>query len=217
LASTSEQHLGRHLAEAIQHALHAEVRRARGEHRAEAGRGEHDDDRFGHVGQQRRHAIARHHAQRLQRLRNARNLLVKLAVAEPGVRPVLGAEHDGAGFVARAQQVLREIEPRVGEETRPGHALAVGQDPLAARLGNDAGEIPQVRPEGFRLLHRPAVERVIVGQRKTAPRVECAREARQVGGLDAFRRRAPEGLFGGHHAPPCCPPPRACQSRLAGG
>jgi hypothetical protein len=57
-----EQHGRRDLPEAVQHAAHAEIRRARGPDRAETGRSEHGNDGLGRVGQEAADAVARAYA-----------------------------------------------------------------------------------------------------------------------------------------------------------
>ena len=71
VAVGAEQHLGLDLAEAVEHALHAEVGRAARPHGAEARRGEHRGGRFREVGQIAGDAIALADAHVGERLRHA--------------------------------------------------------------------------------------------------------------------------------------------------
>ena len=72
VAVDRDQHLGLDLAEAVDDALHAEIGRAGGPHRAEAGGGEHGDDRLGHVGELRGDAVAGPDAAGGERVAHAR-------------------------------------------------------------------------------------------------------------------------------------------------
>ena len=72
-------------------------------------------------------AVAGLHAQRAQRLRKLRHLVVELGEGEPAAHLVLAPEHDRGLAVAPAQQVLGEVEARSREPARAGHAVGVDQ------------------------------------------------------------------------------------------
>ena len=76
VAVHGEQDARLDLAEAVEHAGRAEIRRAGGEDRAERRRRRHDGHRFRHVRQQGRHPVALADSRSRQRLRDARGLLV---------------------------------------------------------------------------------------------------------------------------------------------
>jgi hypothetical protein len=150
-----EQHLGLDLAEAVDDALHAEIRRAGRPHGADARRREHGDDRLGHVRQIAGDAVARLDAHRRQRLGEPRDFGVQLG---PGDRPldlVLAPEDQGRRRVVPAQQVLREVEPGLREEPRAGHPVRMVQRDLAS-LADDPGEKPHGVPEVSRMRDGPA-------------------------------------------------------------
>jgi hypothetical protein len=209
VAVAAEQHPGLHLPEAVHHALHAEVRGARRERRAQARGGEHRDDALRHVGHEGGHAVAFAHARRDERLPHARHLVVQLAVGEPAAHALLAPEDHRLGVVAAAQQVLREVEPRAGEEARAGHPVAIGEHGLAAGLGDHAAEVPHRDPEFLEMLDGPPVERGVVAQPHAVAPAHQFHERRDVGVPDAFRRRAPERLLVHRRAPQSSAPPAA--------
>ena len=52
-----------------------------------------------------------------------------------------------SAVVVPPKQVLGEVEPRVGEESRARHAVGVDQTALAL-VADDAAEVPDEVPEG---------------------------------------------------------------------
>ena len=123
VAVGGEQDLGLDLAEAVEHAAHAEVGRARGPDRAERGRREHRDDGLGAVRQDARDPIARAHADAAQPRGERADLRAQLRERQLAARAVLAGEDQRGRGVVAAQQVLGVVEPRSGEEARAGHAV----------------------------------------------------------------------------------------------
>src|SRR6266581_3413499 len=184
IAVGGEEHGRPDLAETVEHALHAEIGRGRGQDRAQARDREHHRRRLGHIGKVGGDAVAGLHAQSAQRLRRARHEIVQLAVRQASLHAVLAPEHDRGGGIAPAQQILGEVEPRIWKPLRPGHPVAVQKRalPLAARA--HAGESPQRLPELLRPVGRPAVE-IPVGVDAELPVADrLARETREVRLLD---------------------------------
>jgi hypothetical protein len=84
VAVHGQQHGGLDLREPVHHAAGAEIGRARGPDRADAGGGEQPDHRLGDVRQQRHDAIALGHAQGPQPARDPGHFGGELGVAELG-------------------------------------------------------------------------------------------------------------------------------------
>ena len=79
---------------------------------------------------------------------------------------MLAAESDGEAVVAPMQQVLGEVQPALGEETRAGQLVAVDQMRRRSLVADDAGEIPEQRPEASTVVDRPLMQRVIAVDRE---------------------------------------------------
>ena len=62
------------------------------------------------------------------------------------------------------EQILGEIQPRVGKESRARHLLEIVDDAVAA-FAADAAEVPHGAPEVRRAIDRELVERGVVGNR----------------------------------------------------
>ena len=152
VAVGDEQQLGCHLAEAVDHALHAEVGRGRGPDRANAGRREHGDHRFRNIGQVAGDAVTGLHAKASQGLRQPRHLRIQIRMAHAAFDPVLTPEQDRRRIVAPAQKVLGKVEPRVREPPCPGHSVAADQHFRSLATGAHPRKSPQRRPELLRVL-----------------------------------------------------------------
>ena len=125
IAVGGEEHLGRDLPEAVEHAVHAEVRRAGGPGRAEAGGRQHGDGGLRQVGQEARDPVALADSRGAQASRDARHFAPQLPMGDLPARAALVDEHDGGVIVVVPQQVLGEVEPGVREEARAGHELRI--------------------------------------------------------------------------------------------
>ena len=192
IAVGREQYLGRDLPEALEHAVHAEIRRARGPHRPEAGGGEHRDRSFRHVGHEAGHAVAGHHARRRQARGDARHFAAQLAVGERAARAALVAEHQCWSVVVVAQQVRGEVQPRRREEARAGHQLRVLEHRTLAPGGADVGEACELAPEILRRVQRPRVQLLVGRKLRAVAGIYVAHEAGEVRIGDARSRRTPQ-------------------------
>ena len=172
----------------------AEIGRAGGPDRADAGGGEHGDDRLRHVRDEAGDAVARLDGHGLESLREAGDLIVELIRAEPPLYLVLAPEDDGLALVAPAQQVFGKVQPRRGEEAGTGHAIAILERDRAARLVDDTAERPDGLPELVGRLDRPVVE-ILKSRDIRAPLLaHGGDELRHVRRGDALRARPPERL-----------------------
>ena len=163
VAVGGDQHLGRDLAEAVEHAARAEIRRARGPDRAEARRCQRRDDGLRHVRQVARDPVSLADSAGRQRLGHARNLVVQLREAEAPPDTILAPENQCVRLVPRAQQVFGVVESRVGKPASARHPVAVDYDARARPVADDAREVPHGAPELRRLGDRPGVQRAVVG------------------------------------------------------
>ena len=159
VAGRGDQHLGRDLAEAVEHAIDAEIRRAGRPDRADRRGREHRHDGLGRMRHDRGDPVAGPDAVPPERGREARDLPVQLAIAELAPDAVLAQRHDRRTVVAKTQQVLGEVEPRADEPARPRHAVAVDQHLLGRPARHHAGELPERRPKLFRPIDRPGAQR----------------------------------------------------------
>ena len=197
VAVDRDQHLGLDLAEAVEHALHAEIGGARRPDRAERGRRQHRDDGLGGMRHHRRHPIARADALALQSCGEFRHLEMQLAVAQLPPPAIFGPGDDRKLVVAPPQQVLGEIELGADEPLRPRHPVAADQHLAPRPACAHVRETPQRRPEQLGMLDRPRPERAVIPQ-PLAVRFGCLpRERRHVGPLDALLRWLPDRLIHG--------------------
>ena len=147
VAVHGEEHARLDLAEAVEHALHAEIGRARRPHRAQARRAQHRHDGLGHVRNVRRDAIARPRFPGLQRRGHPRRRRHQFRMRDAADEPVLAAKHERiAGIVGRAarEQVFREIEARVRKPSGAGHARR-GRRACARRASRRRPQSPRPR------------------------------------------------------------------------
>ena len=155
-----------------------------------------EHDRLGHVGHVARRRGRRPHARGAHRLRQARDAR-RAARRATCARVSLSSPQNtmASVAVAPAQQVLREIEARVGEPLRAGHAVAVDEHARALVRGDHATEIPHRFPELFRAVHAPIIEfRVGVEAEFPAPD-RAARERGEIGLLDLRLAGRPHRLL----------------------
>ena len=110
-----EQHLRANLAEAIEHGVDAEVRRARRPHGADAGRRQHRDDGLGTVRDECRDAVAVADAERAQARGDARDLRAQLVPRQLAALAALVGEYERRAARVVLEQVLGEVEPRAFE------------------------------------------------------------------------------------------------------
>jgi hypothetical protein len=146
VAIDANQHLGLDLAEAIKHALHAEIRRSGGPDGAERSCGQHGDQRFRQIGQV---AATRSPSPTPAAIRNCwkrATRVIKLGAAHPPLDLVLAPENQRFAIIASLQQVFGVIQPRFGKPAGAGHFVAIAQHCIAF-FADRAAEIPNFRPE----------------------------------------------------------------------
>ncbi len=119
----AEEHAWPNLAEAVEHAVGAEVRRAGRPDGADGCRREHGHDRFGEVRQKSRDPVAHTNTVCTERSRRSGDLSVELAEGEAALRTVLVPEDDSGTAIVVPQQVLGEVEARAGEPAWPSHGI----------------------------------------------------------------------------------------------
>jgi len=98
-------------------------------------------------------------------------------------------------FITRVQQILGEVEFHSFEPLRPGHSVAVAEHRSVVPVGTHVGKVCELEPEGLALLDRPPMERGVVGEFQSAPRLEALHEAGEVRRLASRLTRPPERLF----------------------
>ena len=197
IAVPGEQNLRLGLAETVEHALHAEIGRGRGEDRADAGSRQHRYQGLGQVGHVGRDAIAGHHTQAPQGRGQARHFQVELAMRHAPLALVFAPEHQCIPIVAAAQQVLGKIQLGFGKPFGAGHLLAVyGND--AAHFAAHLAEFPDRGPELFRVCDRPGVQaRVVRAGQSTIPAPASGlHELRETGAGNALCGRLPDRRIG---------------------
>lgn len=137
------------LAEAVEHALHAEIGRAGGPDRAEARRRQHAGDGLGAVRHHRGDTVADTDALCRQPLLQAGDQTAQVLRRQAQRRAVLAAEDEDLCLVdlhPRSEQVLGEVQPCLGEKARAGHSV-IGKH-RGALLANDTAPVPHRVPEG---------------------------------------------------------------------
>ena len=132
-----DQHARRDLAEAVEHALHTEIRRARRPHGADCGCAERRDDGLGDVRKVAGDPVARRRRRRAAARRESPHRRPSSAAVSARWRPASSWKTMAGVVVAAAQQVLGEVQRRVGKEARAGHAIEIDRHPLAA-VADDA-------------------------------------------------------------------------------
>ena len=148
VAVDGEEHARLDLPEAVEHALHAEIRRARRPHGAQARRPEHRADRLGHVGDVRRDPVARRDAQRLQRRSRPATPSRRAPRARRGGRACPRREtpaHRRASSAARrVSRFSAKLRRASGNQRAPGIRVGSTSGALAA-LSDHAREVPERR------------------------------------------------------------------------
>ena len=137
IAVDGEEHLRLDLAEAIDHAAHAELGRAARPDRAQRGRGQQRDERLRHVRQVRGHPVAAAHAEALEPGAGARDLR---RAARPAVErqplPSLRARDDHDVRSDRGPRRRRacsaQFRPASGNQRAPGMRSSAERRPRPA-------------------------------------------------------------------------------------
>ena len=173
VAADREQHLRLELAEPVEDAADAELRRARRPDRAEARGREERDERLGDVREVGDDAVAGADAEPLQAGARARDLVAELAERQLDglARLRVRDDRDGVDVLVAAEHVLGVVQPRAGEPLGAGH-LARAEHALVRGVRADLEELPDRRPEALEVGDRPAPQLVV------AREVEAALAAR---------------------------------------
>ena len=129
VAVGGDEQLRLDLAEAVEHAVRAEIGRARRPDRADRGGGEHRGDRLGHVRHQRRDAVARRRRRARGSACCSRETRAWRSRQESrGLDLVLAAEDDGVAVVVPARAGSRRSSACAsGKKRRAGHPVAVDE------------------------------------------------------------------------------------------
>jgi hypothetical protein len=157
IAVRRNEHRGCDLAETVEHALDAEVGRARGPGGAEAGGSEHGDDGLGDVRQETGHAVALLHAGGTECGRATGDGVAQLVPGDVAGAAILGDLDEGVLRAGEAQQVAGVVERGTGEPARAEHALT-GTCGLRGACELDVGKVAEGGPERVRVLDRPIPE-----------------------------------------------------------
>ena len=193
VAVGDEQDLRLDLAEAVEHAAYAEIRRARRPDDALRQRGEREHPGLGHVRDKGRGAIARAQAQLRERLRGARHVAGEVGVAHAALEAALVPEHERVALVAAPEQVLGEIQARVRKPLGAWHLVAVHQHRAALFRSDHAAPVPDLRPELLGMVHRPLVELGVGIQLELVLAHDMASELRDLRVLDRLLGGCPDG------------------------
>ncbi len=195
VAGRREQHLRLELAEPVDDAAHAELRRRRRPDRAEARGREERDERLRNVREVADDAVAGADAEPLQSGAGARDLVAQLAVGELDriARLRMRDDRDLVQVLVAADHVLRVVQRRAGEPHRSGHRV-VAQHAFVRRVRADLEEVPERAPEALEIGHRPAVKLVVAGERETALVLEPLEQPAELG--PRIRGRRPEDIAG---------------------
>ena len=208
VAVDREQHARLDLREPVDHAAHAEVRRAARPDGADGRAGVEADDRLDDVRQVRDDAVPGADAARAERRRRVSRRVAQLAPGRLRERAELRRvpDGDGRGIIA-AKDVLGVVETRAGEPLGSRHRPRA-QHALVGRGGLHVEVLPDRGPERLDLGHRPPPELVVPARLDSVAVREPAGVARELGALHPLRRGRPQ--HGRSHAVE--PTPRArCQ------
>ena len=193
-----QQHGGLDLAQPVDDAAGAELRRARRPDRAQAGRGQEGDDRLGDVGQVGGHAVAAAHPQPHQARTTAGHLLAQLGHRQLVAAAGLREPDQGRAVRLAAQGVGRVVQPGAREPAGAGHG-GVGQR-RADRGGRVELEVvPHRLPEPVEVGDRPAPQGVVVVEPQAPLRRQPLQVAADAAALADVRRWLPQ------HASPLDP------------
>lgn len=198
VAAGHQQHDRLDLLEAVDHAARAELQRAGGPYRPEAGRGEEGDQRLGTVREVAGDPVAASYTEVDQQPARAGDLLAQRAPGQVEVRAGLRAgEHRGR--VVRGpgtpQRVLGVVEQRAAEPLGPRHH-PLHEHRRALAVVGDLEELPDRGPEALQVVDRPAPQVLVVAQVEVAVRAQPVQEPPDL----ALRVRVggPDDVTGAH-------------------
>ncbi len=184
------------LAEAVNHAVDAKIRRARRPHRTQRCAGKHGDDGVGDVGHETGNPVADANAAGLERGGQGGHLPAQFSVGDAHGAAIFAAKAERHALVVEAQQVLREVQPHIREPARAGHLVGIHQHRCALTAGLDPTKIPDQGPEPFGLANREVIQRGVPVQVTVVAQFLTyeTHETQQIGPLDTLLARAPDWL-----------------------
>ncbi len=198
-----EQHLRVELAQPVDDAADAELRRARRPDCAEARRREERDRRLRDVRKVGDDAVAGADSEPFQAGARPCHLLAELAERELARLAGLGVGEDRGGveILVAAEHVLGVVQRRAREPLRARH-LARAEHPLVRGVRADSEVVPDRGPEALEVGHRPAPELVVAREVEPALGAQPLDVAAHLEPLAPVRRRRPDGLSLHHAAMP---------------
>ena len=161
VAITGQQHLGFDLPETVQYPGNPEIRGAGRPDCADPGGAQGSDQGLGAVGHKARYPVSGLNASRQQLGGHFAGGHPQLRIADDTAAAIFQyADHGGVGVVA-FEQVFRVIEFAVGKPAGVLKVFAGCQHGIAGPADHTA-VIPDLLPEGVGLLHRPAMQGLII-------------------------------------------------------
>jgi hypothetical protein len=151
VAVADHEHARLDLAETVEDALDAEVRRAGRPDCAQRVGGAEGHDGLGHVGRDGADTVTGFKAELLQRLVEPRHGAGQFRPGDGAFDLVFATEDDGRRAVAAAKQVFGEVQNGIGEISRARHCVFVHHQPVTAGFSDDTAEVPDIGPEPGRV------------------------------------------------------------------
>jgi len=184
----------------VHDAARTELRRTRGEHRAQAGGGQHQHQGLRDVGQVRGHPVAPLHTEAHQAGAHPADLLPQPGRVQGYRRPGLRvAEHHriAVGQAGHAQHMFGVVERRTGEPAGAGH-VGVGQHGRGRGVADHLEVVPDGAPEPGQVTGGPGPQRRVVGEVQAALPGQPVHEVADPRALPGIRRRRPQQVTGSH-------------------
>ena len=202
VAGHGQEHLRLELPQAVEDAAHAELGRAGGPDRAQAGGGEEGDDRLRDVREVRDDAVAGPDAEALEPCPRPGDLVAELAEGqvERLARLRAGEDRDGVQVLVAPHHVRRVVEAGAWEPLRAGHVPGA-EHALVGSVRPDPVELPDRRPEALEVGHRPLPELLVLAEVEPSLGPQPGEVAPEVGLPPGLVGRRPEDLPGLDHRP----------------
>ncbi len=182
----TEQHDRFYLAEPVEHSVDAKIGRHRRKGRSDCPSAQHRDDRFGAIGRNCCHPVARNNTHAGEPGRDPSNLIPQLGPTERRTGTGLVHRHDrDVVGISRRKEDRRHIEPSIGKETRGVPRFTRLDDPVASRTGN-VEEVPERPPKLGRFGNRKRVK-VLVDPVRLPVETAATCEGRQMRVGDKLR------------------------------
>ena len=193
VAAHRKQHRRLELHETVDDAARAELRRTARPDCAEARRRREGDHRLGDVRQIGDDAVAGPDAEPLEARACTCDLVAELRKRQIERLPCLRARdhRDLVRILVGADQVLGEVQPRIREPRSPRHRVG-DEDGAVRRVRLHLEELPDRRPERLEVVHRPALQLVVVGEDEAALALEPVEIAPDLGRLPDVGGRRPQ-------------------------